>query len=231
MTMPPQSTKKHDAGRIPGAITIPNCIQVVLVWSPNFALGQFVYNVAHGFVASGFAATAPIAQAIYAALATAYTANLASFQPTTGGLQGVQLRDIRPPGNFAPVNSTGAATPGTSASMAMPEEVAAVLTARTAQAGRGYRGRMYIPCWATNANAAGGVIASGVITGLDNFATAYLAALTAQGITGCVAQPARNSYVGVTGTTHPQRPAGTPAITQLFVRNNAWDSQRRRGKP
>lgn len=215
-----------DEGRIPGATLIPNTIQVRLIWSlPN---GKTVYNVMHGSVAGGFAATSTVAEAIFAAVKasagwTAWRARL-----NTGvSLTGVDLRDMRT-ANQPLAASTGAAAAGTGVGTALPPGDALVVTLRTALAGRGFRGRVYLPGLDSTALAAGGVAAAGTVTDATSFVTAVQTALTGQSVTLAIAQPARQQYTGNTGAVHAARAAGVVPVTSIVTRNNIIDHQRRR---
>lgn len=218
-----------DPGRIPGQFTVPNCIQVRLIWTG--ANGRTVYNVLHGQVAAGFAPTAAIAQSVYAALiASAAWAAYQPLLPTTVNLQGIDLKDLRTLNNPV-VQSTGAASPGTSTAAALPAGVAFVITQRTAQAGRSKRGRMYLPGWAANQVATGGVVVAGAQTAAVNLAVAVQTALSGQSITLALMNPARQAYTGRKGAAIPARAANVVPITQLISRTTNMNSQRRRIMP
>jgi hypothetical protein len=88
---------------------------------------------------------------------------------------------------------------------------------------------MYVPGFASNAMATGNVIAATTMTAVNNWAGIIAGVLSAQGYIWCVGHPARQAYTGITGTAHPARIAGTVPITTVSVRDNHWDSQRRRG--
>jgi hypothetical protein len=149
--------------------------------------------------------------------------------PSTGSLTRIELLDIRTP-NQPVVSSTGAATPGTSASPGLPGEVAAVLTLRTALTGTANRGRVYVPNFATNALGASDTIAAATVTAIGGWVANIQGAVANIGGTWVVLHPARASYIGSTGTTHPARPAGSVTVQSAVVRDNHWDSQRRRGQ-
>ena len=216
-----------DAGRIGGPVVVPNGCKVMLVW--NLADGKQGRNVLGGTVAGGFQPTPAIAETIRSALVSGGTwTALAAFLSTGVSLARVELQDIRVA--FQPVvASTGAATPGTSASPALPSEVAAVITLRTQGIGPQNRGRAYIPGWATNALAAGDVIAPAAVTALTNWIPTITTALSAGGLSWSLINPARAQYTGTTGTVHPARVAVMKPLTGAVVRDNHWDSQRRRG--
>lgn len=216
-----------DQGRIAGPIVIPTCIQVRVAWTlPNT---KTVFNVMHASVAGGFSATAPVAEAIRAAIVasaawTAYKANVNSGV----NLAFVDLRDQRS-ANLPLVQSTGAATPGTGAGTALPPGDACVVTLRTANAGRGFRGRVYLPGLDSTALAAGGVLAAGTVTNTQSFVQAIQAALTGQSMTMAIAQPARQAYTSNrTNRVFVARAANMQTVTSIVTRNNIVDHQRRR---
>lgn len=216
-----------DPGRIPGPVVIANAIEVDLVW--NLASGKQVKNVLHGQVATGFSATAAVAQAIYAAIiASGQWTAWAAYVHSTAQLAGVNLRDLRNP-NMPVVSSTGAATPGTGAATALPPGVAATITLRTASAGRGFRGRVYLPGLDSAAIvAATGALLGAAQTAAVNFVTEVQTAMTASAITLSIAQPARQAYTGRKGRAIAARNAGIPNVTSIVSRLTALTSQRRR---
>jgi hypothetical protein len=90
---------------------------------------------------------------------------------------------------------------------------------------------MYFPGWASNAVGTGGVIAPLAVTALGAWANTNLYANIASAIgAGVIAHPARQAYTSpATGRHFDARPAGTVPIVTVLVRDNHWDSQRRRG--
>jgi|SRR5215471_16420604 len=217
----------NDPGAIGGPVVVPQCAQITLLWI--LESGKQGHNVLYGRYAGGFAGTVAQANAIFAALSTgaAWTA-LAGFLGTTNSFFGVLIRDVNT-ANQPIIGSTGTAAPGTSASASLPNETAAVITLRTGSVGRANRGRVYVPGWATNSLGAGNVIAGGAVTALQNWANTIPGALSGQGYTFVIGQRARAQYTGSTGTVHPARPATSIQVTAQTVRDNHWDSQRRRG--
>lgn len=217
-----------DPGHIGGPVVIPNSVKFMIVW--NMPDGKVARNVLGMNVAGAFNPTPAAAEAGRAALVGGGTwTALAGFLAPTCSLAAVELLDIRTPNN-AVVRSTGAAAPGTSAGTALPSEVAAAATIRTNRAGPGFRGRFYIPGFASNAQGTGDTIAAAAVTAINgwvqNTVGAAIAAVPGQWV---LLQPARAQYTGSTGTLHPARPAGSVIVTTAICRDNHWDSQRRRG--
>jgi hypothetical protein len=171
-----------------------------------------------------------VAESIRTAITTGGTwTALAAYLGPASALASVTVLDVRSVVATA-FNSTGAAAPGTSASPAFPDEVAAVITLRTATRGPSGRGRIYIPGWAGNANTAAGVIVAAAVTALGAWAQTVSAALTSNLGPPVLGLPERDGYTSpATGRVFPHRDATTRPITQLLVRDNHWDSQRRRG--
>lgn len=215
-----------DLGRIPGAIVIPNCVEARLFWNlPNTKVAR---NVFHARVAGGFSATSTVADAVFTALKAAAGWTAWKVRVNSGiSFAGVELRDLRT-ANQPIVASTTAVAAGTGAGTALPPGDALTVTLRTAGAGRGFRGRVYLPGLDTAALAAGGVAAAGTVTDATAFVTAVQAALTASGMTMAIAQPARQAYQGSTGVNYPARAAGVQDVTSIVTRNNIIDHQRRR---
>jgi hypothetical protein len=216
-----------DPGHIGGAVLIPNCVQISLRWT--LADGKVARNVIYGRSVGAPSPTVAQADAIFAALGTgaAWTALALNLSAQTA-FAGVDIRSVH--AAFQPiVSSTAAAKPGTDAGISLPNEVAAVITLRTGLTGPSNRGRMYIPGFAVGTVQTQNTMAAGTVTALTNWAATIPGALTAQGYTWVIGQPARAAYVGTSGTAHPARAAASQAVTSQSCRNNTWDSQRRRG--
>lgn len=219
------STKKVDAGRIPGPAAVPNCVEVAVRWTG--ANSKIFTSFFHGSFTGAFTPSVAIANSLFSAISTGWSTNLASFSPTGTNILGCTIRDMTSPAN--PIyQSSAAAVAGSSASPAMPVSVALVLTENVNIRGRGAKGRVYVPNWATNADAGGGIAAAGVQTGMNLFGTAVFNALTAQSLTPCVAKVARQAYIGYSGASHTARAATTTSIVNYTCRDLFWDTQRRR---
>jgi hypothetical protein len=216
-----------DAGHVGGPVVIPSACQVQIQWT--VPTGKTALSVLYGTVGAGFTPTTAIADALKTAL-TSGAAAVALLQQlgTDFGITAIRLRDVRT-ANLPLVSSATTNVPGTAASIGMPAEVAVCVTLRTAKTGQSGRGRFYIPGFSNATNAAGNVILAATITAVQNWAQGIPAIFTTNGLTMCLGLPARGLYTGDTGTVHPARVAQTVPVTQLLVRDNHWDSQRRRG--
>ena len=216
-----------DLGHIAGPVVIPNCVRVELKWTtPN---GRTALNVLHGSVGGGFTPTASIANALLSGLTTGGTfGTLAVLLSTATELAGVSLLDMRSANNAA-VDSTGTAAPGTSGADPLSPATALVITERTAKAGPGFRGRIYIPGWTNDAVGLLAAASTSAVGALQNWADTFIGVFAAEGLTLSLAQPARAAYTGTSGTAHAARAAHLEPITQMVVRNGFWDNQRRRG--
>lgn len=217
-----------DLGHVRGEQILPLCAEIRLTW--NQEDGKQAHNVLHGRYATSFNGTVAQANAIMTALTTgaAWTA-YAGFLATQTQFAAVAIRD-RNALDQPYIISTNAPVSGTSVSASLPNEVAAVMTLPTAKAGPRYRGRMYLPGFATNALGAGNLISNGAATAMQNWYNLIAGAFTAQGYTFCLGLPPRAAYDSPrTGAHFDARPAETPAVVGGGNRDFHWDSQRRRG--
>jgi hypothetical protein len=216
-----------DPGAAGGSPLVPSCAQIVLQWTTE--TGIVGHNVLHGRFAGGYAGTVAQANGIKTALTTgaAWTALAAHLAPSCT-LSFVTIRNVDVADQALIPSNVGGGV-GTSSGTALPLEVAAVLTKRTALVGRANRGRIYVPGWATTALGTGNVIAAAALTALNNWGATINGALSANGYTHVLGHVARVAYTGSTGTQHPARPAGSVDVTSVSAADNHWDSQRRRG--
>jgi hypothetical protein len=216
-----------DPGYDPAVRTIPQCVEVGLGW--GLEDGKVGHNVLHARYAGTYPGSVAMANAILVGLTTgaAWTA-MATFLSSTGGLQILTLRDLNTP-NQPLLQNTASGAIGTSVSAALPNETAIVVTLRTAKAGRAFRGRIYLPGWATNALGTGNVIAAACVTDINAWANTIPTVFQAQGLTFVIGQHSRLAYTSGIGTPHPARAATTVDITSQSVKDNHWDTIRRRG--
>jgi hypothetical protein len=216
-----------DPGAIGGPVHIPSCAQITLVWTQED--GKLAHNVLYGRYAGAFAGSVAQANAIMTGLSSgaAWTALAGQLAPSTA-LAAVHLRNVDVP-NEPIIESTNPAVPGTVSGAPLPNEVAICITLRTAFTGRQFRGRMYLPGFTNAALGAGNTISGQTIDAINAWAATIRSVFSASGYTWVIGQKARAAYTGITGTAHPQRDADSVDITTALVRDNHWDSQRRRG--
>ena len=226
MTMP-ISTKKTDGGRIKGAAAVPSVVEIrVQTQLPNNKLQSYKFYGSFTTAPSNFQT---LANALFTSIGSAWSTNLAALMVPATIYQSVFVRDMTNVFN-AVFQGTGTAIPGTSASIAMPMGTAAVMTVNVAQRGKGAKGRIFLGGFATNADAAGGLITAAAQTSINAYGTAIFNAITAQSLTPCLPQPARAQYTGVTGTIHPARLATKVNVLNYVLRDLIWDAQRRRAQ-
>jgi hypothetical protein len=217
-----------DPGAIGGPVVVPNAIKVMPLWT--LGDGKVTRSVLGGIVGSFTSASSTVAEAIRAAwVGNSQFAPLLAQIASTVSFTGIEIQDIRQAGN--PVfRSTGAAVPGTGTGTELPDEVALVLTLRTAKIGRQWHGRLYQQGWSSVALGAGNTANPAAVTALTNYPNCILAGMAAGGLSWGLIQPARQAYTSPkTGTSFPARAAHIEPITSQLVRDNHWDSQRRRG--
>ena len=216
-----------DPGAIGGPKLVPSCAEIVIGW--NLPGGKVAANVLHGRYTGAFAGTVAQANTILTALTTGTPATtLFTHMSTATAIARLTIRDVNS-ANQALISAVGAPLIGTGAGNAMPNEVALVVTERTALAGRANRGRMYIPGWIVSSVAADNTAITAVVTDLQAWANTVQNALNSAGYQLVIGQPARQAYTGTTGTNHPARAAGSTTVQSLQVRDGHFDSQRRRG--
>lgn len=221
------SVRAKDGGLIPGPANVPNVIE----FKQRFTLAnaKVAHVVFHAHYTTAPSNIQTLVDGMFISTKSAFTTNLASFMPTTVSYSGLGARDMTSFQN-AEFEAVGAPAAGTGTEDALPEDVAAVLTENVTVRGRGVKGRMYIPGWSELANGAPGQMSAGVQAALNAYGTALTNAITAQNLTPCVAKPARQEYIGLTGTHHNARTATFAPITSFVCKDLEWDTQRRRGR-
>jgi hypothetical protein len=198
--------------------------------------GRLIFNngvrlanvVLHWQIPVGLTVDVTLANAIMTALSTQWGAHLAAFCKTTTGFGAVALRDLRN-ASAAEVVSTSAAVQGTDTTDNLPLSIAAVVTLRTAKAGRSFRGRSYLPMFTEAANGPNGHMLATFKTQLDAFATAMLTAANQSGAQLAVlSRP--TTFDPDTGLPIAPGLGFVTPVTQILARDDVWDSQRRRNQ-
>lgn len=217
-----------DPGAVGGPVVIPFGVQINIAWT--LADGKTGHNITYGRTAGVPAPTVAQAQAIFSALTSGaqWTALAASLSNSTA-LASVSLTSVHTAG-LPTVSSTGTAVSGSNAALALPNEVALVVTLRTSFRGASNRGRVYIPGYAVDQVIAGNVASATAVSNTGAWVNNWKSVFSSQGLTWAIGQRERSAYIGSTGTSHPARAANVNVDVQFAqVRDNHWDSQRRRG--
>lgn len=202
-------------------LVVANAAQMRLIWSKSGTLHALnVLGVVNaGSVSITQALTNTLGTAIKAALTSS---GLGAQLSDSFALANVGLRDIRT-ANTAEFLDAAAATAGTGAATEyLPPQTALCVTLRTAQAGRSYRGRVYLNGYVEAIN-----VSSGVCTNTAPsvaFVAAIKAALQANGLDlGVISRPAPDLPI--------PRAGFVTVVTSAVARDAVWDTQRRRAIP
>lgn len=152
----------------------------------------------------------------------------------------VGLRDMRIVGGTEFLDS-GSAVVGTATGEALPAQVAACITLRTASSGKSFRGRVYLGGASETDNTVGGVMSTAYQSGAVAFLQAVSAAMTSSGLTFCVSTRAAEETIITATTNHSDgsttvrqisrtsaKAAGSTPVTAIQSRNASWETQRRR---
>ena len=207
-------------------LAVATGVQVRLRWSLN---GKLCSNVLGGQVGGGYANSQAHANALGTAVLGRFTSSgLKALSATTTSMLGVGIRDVRTP-NQVEYLSVASAVPGTGSGDPLPNELAGVVTLKTALAGKHYRGRVYIGGAIEAENDAAGQIVAAYNTALVAFITGVQADMGTEGIT--LAVLARPNYLNLPPPADVETFAGavTP-VTAISALDTVWDSQRRRGR-
>lgn len=212
---------------------MPNCpttqaetLEINLDWRLG---AKTVKNVLHARIPGTFTPTSTIADSITTAMDSLVTSSgLRAFLASTTRLPFASLRDLRTPNN-ALIEGTVSPTLGTGVTDALPHQIAAVVTLRTAKAGRSFRGRTYLPGFDEAANDVNGAIGDTTRTALDAFAAGFLTVINHDSMQLVVwNRPVIDRAPGANCAV--LRPGSIENVTSAIIRDNRWDSQRRRNR-
>lgn len=136
-------------------------------------------NVMHWHVDSGMSFTSTFANSLSDQIATAWTNNLKSATTSGAYLERGVIEDLRttPYVSYTRVHHQA----GSDSAVALPFQVASVMSLHTAVGGRRGRGRVYLPGFCVDNVAAGGVMSSALLSAISDYATALLAITTVSG--------------------------------------------------
>lgn len=200
-------------------LVVPNAAQLRLIWGHG---GQLYALNVMGVVANAVPITQALTNTIGTAIKSAFTSSAHNSRVvTTVTLANIGLRDIRT-ANTAEFLDSGAAVAGTDAASILPPQTALCITLRTAQAGRSFRGRVYLCGYGESWNITGGTAQSA--TEAVAFITAIKSALVTSGMDlGVLSRPAPDAT--------PPRAGFVTTVTSIVARDLVWDTQRRRAIP
>jgi hypothetical protein len=221
----PQSVRAVDGGKIKGPANVPGVIEIAFL--SRISPSKMIRNIVHGSFTTPPSNMQTLATQLYSSISTAWAGNLATLMATTTSFVEVQIRDMS---NFLnPIFiATGTAIPGTAAGAAMPFNNAIVLTEEIATRGKGLKGRIFLGGWSVDADGGSGAITSAAQQAADAFGLQLINAITSNNLDPCVAQVARQAYIGLTGTQHTARAASKVHVISYLCKDQVWDSQRRR---
>ncbi len=150
------------------------------------------------------------------------TAIAAVFKPLLQNVavyRGTQGRIMKTPPPVAVIADANPG-PGTAGAVGLPRQTCGIYTKRTALAGRGYRGRMYLPFPAVDDDQGGGGPTLGYMAKLDNLTLALDAFTHVVDVPGSDATLVQVLWKGK---------AVSPVPIVANVPNQKWATQRRRG--
>lgn len=201
-------------------LVVANSALLRLIWSRGGEL--YALNVMGVVNSTSVVINQALANTLGTAIKAALTSSGLGAQISGGvAIANVGLRDIRS-ANTAEFIDAGAPTGGTAGGDPLPPQIALCITLRTAQAGRSFRGRSYIPGFAESVNNVSGQITSAV-AGVD-FIAAIQSALVAQSLNlGVLSRPREAPLTPSAGFITP--------VTSIVARDSVWDTQRRRAIP
>jgi len=201
-------------------LIVPQAGQLRLIWAQGGVL--FALNVLGVVNAGSVAITQALTNTIGTAIKSALTSSGHGVRIGSAiTLANIGLRDVRT-GNTPEFIDAGAAVAGTGSTDLLPPQTALVITLRTAQAGKQFRGRVYLPGYCEASNAVGGN-SSATSEGVA-FVTAIQAALVASGLNlGVIHRPTAAPLPVTAGFITP--------VTAIVCRDAVWDTQRRRAIP
>lgn len=197
-------------------LVVANAAQLRLIWSLGGSL--YALNIM-GVVANAVPITQAITNTIGTAIKSSFTSSALSASISTQvSLVNIGLRDIRT-ANTAEFLDSGAAVPGTLAGDLLPPQTALCVTLRTAQAGRSFRGRVYLCGFGEAVSGSTGAFTT--LASPVNFITALKANLVTSGMDlGVLSRPRFAPLPPSAGFVTP--------VTSIVLRDSVWDTQRRR---
>jgi hypothetical protein len=207
-----------------GFVVSPNTLRVLWHLSTH---GRNQLYVTHAEYTLAGPLNPNIAETIFSSFKGALGAGPPGALANTFSFLGVGVVDIRSANNVE-IASTGAAVPGTSLLVGLPDQVACVVTLRTAFAGRSFRGRVYVFGWAEDQVTAEGLVSDSCAINARQIVEAMRVGITAAGGTMAIRSPALPERPSKPGGVLPAKPYAITPVTTTVVRDRIWDTNRRR---
>jgi hypothetical protein len=210
---------------VPGPIVIPNAVEVKLHWSRN---GNSFSNVLHGSYTGTPALSSTFAESLFSGFKSGLTSSAFNAELSTDtSFDAVEVKDLRS-ANMAGFLSTGPAVTGTDATGDLADSLAIVVTLKTAQSGRGFRGRVYLGGLGAIAQGSSRDSTAQAGAAAAAFVSAIMGTMQTNSVPMVVAQRALQAGTDHAGNPLPARTANTVAVTDAVIVSARLDSQRRR---
>lgn len=193
------------------AIIITGTYTIRITWQLSGV--DWALNVMHAQIPGGASVDQALADSWATDLGALHTSSgLSAVQPSTVALDRVGVRDVRVANQAEHEAEVGSL--GLSVANLLPRQAGIKVTTRTNLAGKSFRGGPTIPGFDEDQNNGAGQIAATASDAAEAFVAGIRTAATARGHTLAVG----SVTLGIS----------TPITTQL-VRDQIWDTQRRRG--
>jgi len=204
---------------------VPNSARMRIDWNLG---GTLCSNVFGGKATGSGTVTQATADALRDIVTGAWNSSgLAPHFPPTSGLLRVAIRNVNT-ADLPEFTSSISGVPGTAATESLPRGVAAVVTFKTAKAGKRNRGRAFMSGLSEDENSSSQTISPAAEAACVAFWSAIDANLGGTGYDFAVISPALPARLDHNGNTLPAELANSEPITSVTMRNTQWGSQRRR---
>jgi hypothetical protein len=208
-----------------GPVVVPSTVQVELVWEGG---GRTWLTELSGIVAGTITVDQALANSLFTAAKGSFTTSGAEAEfATTTSFTAVRVKDLRTANN-AEHESNGAALAGTGAGASASLNDALVVTKRTAQSGKAFRGRMYFAGLAVSALDTTTHWDPAKGQNLVNWCQALLTSWNTNGLQAAVVGKHLMAGTDHAGNVLAERNARSVPITEFDIANSRKDSQRRR---
>lgn len=214
-------------GRLPvaGPVVIPQAAIVKLHWQNS---GESFTNAFTFRIATAGAIDGTLAELLFAQYKTQFTSSgFAAQCADNTTFTGVSVKDVRQ-ANMPEFMSSGAAAPGGDATGDLPEQVALVITERTARSGREFRGRVYFGGLGLVAQADARHFTGTATSTAKAFLDGIMSTSAGQGLQLGVGQRALQAGEDANHNPLPARAAQVVDVVATEARDNRIDTQRRR---